>query len=312
MNYASNKLAGILLATMLLFVIGCSGYDESGPVSPEIKNLSFDIMNSSTEDYLDVEPYLLASRNWHSRGGTASDCPSVSFTFIIKNKPIGYESGYIGDEIEWADGATGSVDFNAINEPEFSEVQAHLTNGINEEIYLYLKHIYGCGSSESNWLGVNPDLVGYHIEFMRLIVHSLSITPGSPVNLIDAYITWEIWGTILPEVISASINIEPGTLNLKSKSKAKWITGYIELPEGYEVGDIDVGTVMLEHAISLEASPTEIGDNDMDGIPDLMVKFDRQALIQYLDGATGEITLIVTGKVNETPFEGSDTIIVKN
>jgi hypothetical protein len=39
------------------------------------------------------------------------------------------------------------------------------------------------------------------------------------------------------------IDIDPDTLNLKSK--IKWVTAYIELPGGYDVADIDVGTVKL-------------------------------------------------------------------
>ena len=42
----------------------------------------------------------------------------------------------------------------------------------------------------------------------------------------------------------------------------------------------------------------------------MMVKFDREALIDYLDGTTGEVTLTVSGEVAGTPFEGSDTITV--
>ncbi|MFQ6116151.1 MAG: hypothetical protein ACE5NG_18980, partial [bacterium] len=44
--------------------------------------------------------------------------------------------------------------------------------------------------------------------------------------------------------LSASMNIDPNTLNLKSNGE--WITAYIELPEGYDVADIDIFTVQLE------------------------------------------------------------------
>jgi hypothetical protein len=106
--------------------------------------------------------------------------------------------------------------------------------------------------------------------------------------------------------IPATLDINPDTLNLKSKGK--WITAYIELPEGYNVNDIDISTVKLNNKIEAELHPTEIGDYDTDGIPDLMVKFDRQELIATL--SVGEATLTITGKVNETLFEGSDTIRV--
>ena len=110
------------------------------------------------------------------------------------------------------------------------------------------------------------------------------------------------------ELVTATVDIKPDTLNLKSKGK--WVTVYIELPTGYDVGDIDVSTVKLEGTVSPEPKPTELGDYDTDGIADLMVKFDRAAVATAVE--VGEETeLVVSGEVAGTPFEGSDTIRVK-
>jgi len=102
----------------------------------------------------------------------------------------------------------------------------------------------------------------------------------------------------------ALIDIDPDTLNLKSKGK--WITCYIQLPEGFNVEEIDVNTVLLEYEI-----PAEWGDIQ-DGV--LMVKFDRATVIEYIRdvlGVTeGEVTLTVTGRVAGTLFIGTDTITV--
>jgi len=108
-------------------------------------------------------------------------------------------------------------------------------------------------------------------------------------------------------VISATMDINPDTLNLKSKGK--WITCYIELPEGYNVFDIDVSTIMSNDTTPMDSyAPAEMGDYDEDGILDLMVKFDRQEVIALL--SAGEATLAITGEVDGTPFEGSDSIRV--
>ena len=107
--------------------------------------------------------------------------------------------------------------------------------------------------------------------------------------------------------IEAIIDIDPDTLNLKSSGE--WITAYIELPEGYDVADIDVSTVLLEDTISAEANPTKIGDYDDDDVADLMVKFDRQEVIAIVD-AGDQVEITVTGEVVGAPFEGSDTIRV--
>jgi len=114
--------------------------------------------------------------------------------------------------------------------------------------------------------------------------------------------------------IPPTIDIDPNTLNLKSKGK--WITCYIELPEGYAVEKIGVSTVRLgaeENEIPAEEKPTEIDDYDEDGIPDLMVKFDRKDLIEFLKKTghtSGDVTLTINGQVGDTVFQGTDTIRV--
>jgi len=111
----------------------------------------------------------------------------------------------------------------------------------------------------------------------------------------------------------AKIDVKPDTLNLKSNGK--WITAYIELPLCYNVADINVSSIMLNGTIRPESRPTSIGDYDNDGIPDLMVKFDRTQIINYIWSALGrqtkfgQVILAVSGKLkNGTPFEGSDKI----
>ncbi len=115
-----------------------------------------------------------------------------------------------------------------------------------------------------------------------------------------------------PTSIQATADIDPDTLN--KNSKGKWITCYIELPEGYDVADIDISTLLLNDTVPAEPSPTEIGDYDSDGIADLMVKFDRQKVIDKLEWDwtmvySEEIT--ITLNLNDgTAGEGSDTIKV--
>ena len=114
-------------------------------------------------------------------------------------------------------------------------------------------------------------------------------------------------------LIPATIDIDPDTLNLRSQGR--WITAYIELPGGLDVANIDVSTmalegdVFLEGILSAEPWPTEISDHDGDGVPDLMVKFDRSA-VQGLVSIGDNVELTVIGKWGPAPFRGSDTIRV--
>ncbi|MCX5649044.1 MAG: hypothetical protein NTX40_08120 [Planctomycetota bacterium] len=103
----------------------------------------------------------------------------------------------------------------------------------------------------------------------------------------------------------ATVDIDPNTLDLKSQGK--WITAYITLPEGYDVGDIDISTVQLDGIIA-----AAWGDDCEDDA--LMVKFDREAVIAHLKGEgltlPTNVTLKVTGGIGDLLFEGSDTIRV--
>lgn len=87
-----------------------------------------------------------------------------------------------------------------------------------------------------------------------------------------------------PDVIPATVYIHPETLNLKSKGK--YITAYIELDNPYDVHNIDTNSILLKGGdyIINEAliKPIAIGDFDSDFNSDLMVKFDRFSVEEFL------------------------------
>jgi len=108
--------------------------------------------------------------------------------------------------------------------------------------------------------------------------------------------------------IEAIIDFDPNTLN--HKSKGKWVTVYIELPERYDVCDTDVGSIYLNNFISAALSPSEIDDIDKDGVEDLMVKFEREDVL-YLLNQGENVEVIISGNLYDgTHFEGRDSIKV--
>jgi len=147
-----------------------------------------------------------------------------------------------------------------------------------------------------------------------------------PIAVLAAY---DVTGSSPPEPfhtgslegsIPATVDIHPDPLHLKSEGRP--VTAYIELPQGYDVGNIDVSTVRLclgqvtacpdDASAPAQEHPGGVGDHDGDTIPDRMVKFDRRELVELLDGQTGDVTMSVTGTLTPPgePFAGSDTIQV--
>ncbi len=138
-------------------------------------------------------------------------------------------------------------------------------------------------------------------------------------NNIDHYPLMSPWTPTppAPPVLTATVNIHPQALNLRGRGR--WITVYVELSEAYNVSDINVSSMMLNETIPVDPHPIAIGDHDADGIPDLMVKFNRVKVILYILNNVNfnelvrkrviTVTLTITGCLNDgTPFQGSTTI----
>jgi len=113
--------------------------------------------------------------------------------------------------------------------------------------------------------------------------------------------------TEIMQIISATIDFDPDILNLRSKGKV--VSTYIKLPTCYDVGQIDITSIMLNGVVPALTKPTEVGDYDGNGIPDLMVKFDRAA-VQNMLSVGEQVEITITGQVAGIAFEGSEIIRV--
>jgi len=133
--------------------------------------------------------------------------------------------------------------------------------------------IVNYGSSQTFTITPNT---GYQIA--DVVVDGSSVGAVSSYTFNNVTSNHTIHASFTSVVFTAVIDINPDTLNLKSQSDKNAITAYIELPTGYDVGQIKVATVKLtvnEEDIAAQLKPTSVGDYDKDGIADLMVKFDR-------------------------------------
>ena len=111
------------------------------------------------------------------------------------------------------------------------------------------------------------------------------------------------------DVVQGVLDFDPDTINLDSNGK--WVTCYIELPEGHDVADILVSELVLNDAVPADRThKCVVGDADGDGAPDLMVKFSRAALQQHVVVGPDQ-RVSVSGSLSDgTIFVGYDVIAV--
>jgi YVTN family beta-propeller protein len=107
--------------------------------------------------------------------------------------------------------------------------------------------------------------------------------------------------------LSADVIVDPQTLNLDSKGR--FVTGYIELPTAYFPSEIDETTVRLNDVLPAVLGKCEIVDNDLDGIEELVVKFDR-VLFQSIISEGEYVPVTISGLARGRAFAGTDTIRV--
>jgi parallel beta-helix repeat protein len=111
-------------------------------------------------------------------------------------------------------------------------------------------------------------------------------------------------GRALLEELVQELRQEGNKVEVRIEKKINW--------RNYR-STIDIGSVRLENVPATGRLKgkfiPELWDRDRDGLPELVVKFDRAAVQALLQ--PGEVELKVTGRLTDgTPFEGSDTIKV--
>ncbi len=107
--------------------------------------------------------------------------------------------------------------------------------------------------------------------------------------------------------LEATIDVSPRILNLSSRGR--WISGRIELTPSppFFAQDIDISTVLLEGTIPAQTDNWVIEDSNLNGIEELVLKFDR-ALFQSSLPQGDSVEVTITGMVGTRTFSGLDTI----
>jgi hypothetical protein len=114
-------------------------------------------------------------------------------------------------------------------------------------------------------------------------------------------------GTLSP--IGMAFDFSPSTLNLTAQGR--WVTGYLEPASPFTTGDIDVSSIRLNSTVPVDPrAPTALGDHNSNGVPDLVVKFDRLAVELTLSEGDN-VPVTITGTVEGHSFSGTDHIRVR-
>lgn len=126
--------------------------------------------------------------------------------------------------------------------------------------------------------------------------------PASPTLSVDVLAR-------VGSVDAVASTVEPNTLNLSSRGR--WAVARIELPPDYDVTQVDPSTVTWNGAVPL-AKDTElkVGDYNSNGVLDLELRFDREAIDGSLPEGTS-VPVTIVGEIRDiTWFVARDEIRV--
>jgi parallel beta-helix repeat protein len=140
------------------------------------------------------------------------------------------------------------------------------------------------------------------------VISTIPGIPGSSSSK-DRYPLIRPFQPVLPAV-QGTLELSPDSINVKSMSR--YLTALIELPMGFNLSDIDLSSIHLNGTIPIVQRPAAtIGDNDLNGIPDLTIKF-NMSQVKSLFRSPGNYTLQVTGRLGRSStsltFIASDTL----
>ena len=176
-------------------------------------SIVFALLAASTPS--NAEPILLGSFDAIAMGAGA---PETEFRIqiVLRNDLFpDYDPIDIGHGIFWEDGDSGVIEFSNSDE-NFEEMAARVTDGVDQFLSTIVFATLGGagdGAVESQLFGLPVDLIGNELEFIRLLVHSVTIefydSPYSELEGIqwNVDMTWEFWGEPIPEPQTIAIMV---------------------------------------------------------------------------------------------------------
>jgi hypothetical protein len=132
--------------------------------------------------------------------------------------------------------------------------------------------------------------------------HVVISTNDPARGVLEVPVTLEVGHVALDRFVLDAASVHPA-------SRDRSLRARLQLPPAYDPSTIDIDSVKLAGVLAPRAGvPPEIADTDNDGVPELLLEFDRQALLRLLP-AGEHVTVFVSGRLaGEQWFAGSTEI----
>jgi hypothetical protein len=218
-------------------------------------------------------------------------------------------TAYDGDEIVWWEN-DGSQNFTKHTiDGSFDGAYCVKTTDINDDGFVDVLGAAYHGNEIAWWEnsgGTSPTWTKHTLvsSFGRPIgAYAANVDGDLDLDVVgaaqtDNEIAW--WENIGEPDVQATIRVVPN--KVKMGAGGKWVRAYIELPEGYNLTDIDANSILFNYSVPAvtDAKLARMG----------VVKFDKLAVKDVL-GVGDQVEIKVTGKVDGNLFEGSATMKVR-
>jgi flagellar hook capping protein FlgD len=200
------------------------------------------------------------------------------------------------------------------NSPDACATQVIGSSGVHAVIgalYVYAYSADLLRMTPNNNLGTGPELSVYDCTATPQLTDLLAL--GLPVESLLGRVQFGTGtGGYTPcsatpcSISVAEINVDPN--NIKLGSGGNSITAYIELPTGYDLTQVALGSVTM-NGVPADPNFFQIGDFNHNHVSDFAVKFPRPQVEATLQPGN-QVPVTVTGNVGGCAFTGATTVKV--
>jgi len=113
--------------------------------------------------------------------------------------------------------------------------------------------------------------------------------------------------SITPGVTLAALGVDPNTVN--TQSGGNFVTAFLEFPPEYDPAQVHLNSVLLNGTVAPSLDFFQVGDWNHNHVPDLALKFARDAVKSALSQGD-QVPVTITGAIGDRCFDGTTTVRV--